>query len=148
MKLVSTLALLVALSVGAAMLASKALWGFWWLPPSSRLADQPIPDAIASFEDAGLPGNPVRWSDAEASKNDFVRAGLESCSSKISDFAKCTFSRILMQNGERLDWLSVKSLELADRERQLDLGLRCFRKMGVANEAPYFGVLGRVRTPE
>lgn len=143
MKGVWTVALLIALSALAAMLASNALWGFFWVPPSIRFADHAIPEGIAWFENAGVAGRDPEWSDVEARQNAHVNAGLKSCSMDVHAFSDCTFGRILVRNGASRDWLAASSLRPVERDGQLNIALQCLRTMGVADEAPYFGVLGR-----
>jgi len=143
---VSTLALLVALSALAAMATSKFLWGFFCVPPSIRFADHSAPERLAWFENAGVPGKDTKWSDVELQQNTYVKAGLEGCSSDIHAFSDCTFARMLVVNGAPREWLSAKALAPSGRESQLNMALQCLRSMGVADDAPYFGILGEARS--
>ena len=136
-------AVLVGFSIVLAMLASKALWGFCCIPPSIRFADHSIPERIAWFENAGVEGRDTRWSDKEVGQNVHIKAGLERCASDVHAFSDCTFARILVRNGASREWLSAGSLPAVEGESQLKVGLQCLRTVGMPDEAPYFGILGR-----
>ena len=142
MRTILRLIVVFGMCLGTAAILSKAVWGFYWHPPSIRLSSQLHPSRLSWFEGTRARQADAQWSELPGGKNQRIITELKRCMSDEAAMADCTFARILRNNGGDQAWLAVPVLASSDREAHWRLAQRCLDAVEIPKEAVLFGIVG------